>query len=152
MFKPCVNNVISNFTGADVTNYLMSVERVLEYSQLKPEKQPDIPANVAADWPKNGQIEFSNVFYRYATECEPVLRGLSFLVQPTEKISVVGRTGAGKSSLINSIFRLAIVEGDILIDNINTSTIKLDVLRSRVSIIPQEPVLFSGTLRRYVAQ
>lgn len=136
--------------GAEVTNYLMSVERILEYSQLKPEKQPEITANVTAEWPKIGKLEFSNVFYRYAADCEPVLRGLSFSVKPREKVSVVGRTGAGKSSLINAVFRLAVVEGDIVIDGINTSAVDLNVLRSRISIIPQEPTLFSGTLRRFI--
>lgn len=63
--------------------------------------------------------------------------------------SVVGRTGAGKSSLISAIFQLAVVDGDILLDDINTSRVNLNVLRSRISIIPQEPILFSGTLRRY---
>lgn len=127
----------------------MSFERILEYCQLKPEKQPEIPQNVPEDWPSNGKVEFKNVSYRYSAESEPVLRGLTFTVEPKEKISVVGRTGAGKSSLINSIFRLAIVDGDILLDNVKTSCIELSVLRSRVSIIPQEPILFSGTLRRY---
>lgn len=61
----------------------------------------------------------------------------------------MGRTGAGKSSLIGAIFRLANVEGEIIIDDIETSTIALDDLRSRISIIPQDPILFSGTLRRY---
>lgn len=129
---------------------LTSVERVLEYSQLVPEKQPNIPTKVAADWPTKGKIEFKNVFYRYSNDHEPVLRGISFSVQPKEKVSVVGRTGAGKSSLIGSIFRLAIVEGDILIDGLNTSCINLHELRSRISIIPQEPTLFSGTLRRCI--
>lgn len=127
----------------------MSVERILEYSQLEPEKQPDVPKNVPKDWPPQGKIEFKSVFYRYSIDHEPVLRGLSFSVKPREKVSVVGRTGAGKSSLINSIFRLAIVEGKILIDDVDTSCINLNELRSRVSIIPQEPTLFSGTLRRY---
>lgn len=127
---------------------LTSVERILEYSQLEPEKQPDAPEKVSAEWPSNGKIEFKNVFYRYSVDNEPVLRGLSFAVQPREKCSVVGRTGAGKSSLISSVFRLAIVEGDILIDDVNTSNVSLNVLRSRISIIPQEPTLFSGTLRR----
>lgn len=81
----------------------MSVERILEYAELEPEKQPEIPQNVAADWPKQGKIEFKKVFYRYSPESEPVLRGLSFLVKPTEKVSVVGRTGAGKSSLVRNI-------------------------------------------------
>lgn len=131
-----------------MTNLLTSVERILEYSQLEPEKQPEIPEKVSADWPSKGKIEFKDVFYQYSDESEPVLRGLSFSVQPGEKVSVVGRTGAGKSSLIGSIFRLAIVDGKILIDDMDTASINLHELRSRISIIPQEPTLFSGTLRR----
>lgn len=120
----------------------------MEYSQLKPEKQPTVPKNVPSDWPSKGKIEFKNVFYRYSIEDDPVLRGLSLTIKPTEKFSIVGRTGAGKSSLISSIYRMAIVDGDIIIDDVDTSSIKLHVLRSRISIIPQEPILFSGTLRR----
>ncbi|XP_055301713.1 ATP-binding cassette sub-family C member 4-like [Sitodiplosis mosellana] len=133
--------------SADVTNHLTSVERVLEYSQLEPEKQPDIPHKVSKDWPSKGKIEFRNVSFRYSAD-ELVLRGISFAVKPKEKVSVVGRTGAGKSSLVHAIFRLAIVDGDILLDDINTASVELSELRSRVSIIPQEPTLFSGTLRR----
>lgn len=131
-----------------VTNNLMSVERILEYSQLEPEKQPEIPKKLPNDWPQQGQIEFKEVFYQYSVESEPVLRGLSFCVKPREKVSVVGRTGAGKTSLISSIFRLAVIEGKILIDDVDTACVDLSVLRSRISIIPQEPTLFSGTLRR----
>ncbi|XP_031621602.1 probable multidrug resistance-associated protein lethal(2)03659, partial [Contarinia nasturtii] len=134
--------------SADVVDQLTSVERILEYSQLEPEIQPEVPQKVSSDWPSNGKIEFKQVFYRYSADDEPVLRGLSFSVKPKEKISVVGRTGAGKSSLISSIFRLAIVDGDILLDDVNTSSVDLKVLRSRISIILQEPILFSGTLRR----
>ncbi|XP_031637635.1 multidrug resistance-associated protein 4-like, partial [Contarinia nasturtii] len=134
--------------GANVTNQLTSVERILEYSQLEPETQPEVPQKVSSDWPSKGKIEFKQVSYRYSADDEPVLRGLSFSVNPKEKVSVVGRTGAGKSSLISSIFRLAIVDGDILLDDVNTSSVDLNVLRSRISIIPQDPTLFSGTLRR----
>lgn len=127
----------------------MSAERIFEYCELEPEKEPDFPEIVPADWPSQGKIEFKSVSYRYSNDGVPVLRGLTFAVEPSEKVSVVGRTGAGKSSLIGSIFRLAIVDGDILLDSVNTSRIALSVLRSRISIIPQVPILFSGTLRRY---
>lgn len=127
----------------------MSVERILEYRDLEPEKQPKKACVLSKAWPDRGQIEFRNVVYRYFAEAEPVLRGLTFVVKPAEKIGIVGRTGAGKSSLIGAIFRLACIEGEILVDGIDTASIKLNDLRSRISIIPQDPVLFSGTLRRY---
>lgn len=134
--------------SAEVANQLMSVERILEYRDLGAEKEPPKPKAVSKAWPSDGKIEFQNVVYKYFAEAEPVLRGLSFVVNPMEKIGIVGRTGAGKSSLIGAIFRLAVVDGRILIDDIDTATISLKSLRSRVSIIPQDPVLFSGTLRR----
>lgn len=133
---------------AEVANQLMAVERILEYRELETEKQPEKPIDLPKDWPENGEIDFRNVVYRYYPEADPVLRGLSFSIRPKEKIGIVGRTGAGKSSLIGSLFRLAIVEGEIFIDGIDTSRIQLDKLRSNIAIIPQDPVLFSGTLRR----
>lgn len=135
--------------SAEVENQLMSVERALEYSNcLDTEKQPDIPIKAALQWPSNGKIEFKNVFYRYYVDSKLVLRGLSFAIQSKEKIGIVGRTGSGKSSLIESLFRLACIDGDILIDDINTAQLDLKDLRSKIAIIPQDPVLFSGTLRR----
>lgn len=136
--------------SAEVTNQMMSVERVLEYRDLEKEKQPRKPRDVDKLWPSKGQIEFRNVVYKYFADAEPVLRGLSFHVQAMEKIGIVGRTGAGKSSLIGAVFRLALIDGEIFIDDVDTSTLRLSDLRSRVAIIPQDPVLFSGTLRRYV--
>lgn len=136
--------------SAEVSNYLTSVERMLEYSQLKPEKQPEIISNVKNGWPSRGSIKFNKVVYRYSIESEPVLHGLTFSIEPKEKIGIVGRTGAGKSSLIGSIFRLALVEGDIFIDGVNMANVETKILRSKISIIPQDPVLFSGTLRRYI--
>lgn len=135
--------------GTEASNLLVSVERILEYCQLKLEKQLDIPTNVSDSWPSEGKLEFKNVVYRYSEDAMPVLYGLTFTVAAKEKVGVVGRTGAGKSSLIGSIFRLAIVDGDIYLDNVATSNVNLSVLRSRISIIPQEPILFSGSLRRY---
>lgn len=134
--------------SAEVSNQMMAVERILEYRDLEPETEPDNPKEIAKDWPSNGSIEFKDVIYRYFAEAEPVLRGLSFVIKPKEKVGIVGRTGAGKSSLIGAIFRLACIEGKIVIDGINTASISLKKLRSCIAIIPQDPVLFSGTLRR----
>lgn len=134
--------------SAEVTNQLMSVERVLEYTQLTPETQPVIPKQPQDSWPQYGKMQFRNVGLRYA-ESEPlVLKNLNFTIQPKEKIGIVGRTGAGKSSLISAIFLLADIEGSIEIDGIDTKDLTLQHLRSKISIIPQDPVLFSGTLRR----
>ncbi|XP_052868167.1 ATP-binding cassette sub-family C member 4-like [Anopheles cruzii] len=134
--------------SAEVANFMMSVERLLEYRDLAAERQPPKPVTPGASWPEAGRIEFKRVTYRYFDGAPPVLRDLSFAIRPKEKIGIVGRTGAGKSSLIGALFRLAQVEGEILIDGIDTAFIMLEQLRSKVSIIPQDPVLFSGTLRR----
>lgn len=133
--------------SAEVANQLMSVERILEYRDLEREKEPESPKKLDKSWPPNGAIEFKNVCYRYYLEAEPALNGVSFVIKPREKVGIVGRTGAGKSSLIGSLFRLAIVEGNILIDGVDTADITLEDLRSRISIIPQDPVLFSGMLK-----
>lgn len=135
--------------SAEVSNQLMSVERILEYCDLERETAPPQPKPVSSNWPLNGKIEFRSVVYKYFAGAEPVLNGLSFVIIPKEKIGIVGRTGAGKSSLISAIFRLAVVEGEILIDDLNSAEISHESLRAKISIIPQDPVLFSGTLRRY---
>lgn len=88
----------------------------------------------------------------YDPEGEPTLKNISLEIQSGSKIGVVGRTGAGKSSLIAALFRLTHIQGLIEIDGINTETISLSSLRSKISIIPQNPVLFSGTLRKYDIQ
>lgn len=134
--------------SAEVANHLMSVERILEYKLLEPETEPEKAVSPPDPWPSNGKLALSNVVYKYFPEGEPVLKGIDLVVQPKEKVGIVGRTGAGKSSLIGTIFRLGVVDGDIVIDGVNTANISLETLRSRVSIIPQDPVLFSGTLRR----
>lgn len=134
--------------SCEVANQLISVERILEYTDLEPEKQPIKQNKVTQSWPSDGRIEFRNVTYKYAYETEPVLQRISFEVLPKNKICVVGRTGAGKSSLIGALFRMAFVKGEILIDGVDTSTIELQTLRSKISIIPQTPLLFSGTLRQ----
>lgn len=128
---------------SEMENQMTSVERVIEYTKLESEpsrNKKDLPI----DWPQKGQIQFEDVKLRYIDSHPYVLKGLSFIVQPKEKIGVVGRTGAGKSSLISALFQLYNLEGSIIIDDINTTEIPLDDVRSKISIIPQEPVLFSG--------
>lgn len=136
--------------SCEVANQLISVERILEYGDLEPETKPKIqqeskPIN---KWPSNGHIEFRNVTYKYAYESEPVLHHISFELLPKTKTCVVGRTGAGKSSLVGALFRMAHTKGEMIIDGVDTSTIDLQLLRSKISIIPQTPLLFSGTLRQ----
>lgn len=134
--------------SCEVANQLVSVERIQEYSDLERERQPKEHKGIRQSWPSDGRIEFRNVTYRYAYESEPVLHHISFEVLPKMKICVVGRTGAGKSSLIGALFRMAHVKGEIVIDGVDTATIELQLLRSNISIIPQTPLLFSGTLRQ----
>lgn len=134
---------------AEMENQMTSVERVLEYSKLEHEppldSEPD--KKPPKEWPTQGKVEFKHMFLRYDRAEPPVLRDLNFVIQPRAKIGIVGRTGAGKSSLISTLFRLAYIDGDIYIDDIPTSTLGMHDLRSKISIIPQEPVLFSGRLR-----
>ncbi|RLN98500.1 hypothetical protein BBJ28_00026315, partial [Nothophytophthora sp. Chile5] len=104
-----------------------------------------------AEWPQHGSIQFDNVVFNYKEGGAPVLKGLSFDIKSDEKIGIVGRTGAGKSSLTMALFRInELVSGRILIDGVDIATMPLHTLRSRMSIIPQSPVLFKGTLRAYM--
>ncbi|GFR33503.1 hypothetical protein TNCT_7381, partial [Trichonephila clavata] len=100
------------------------------------------------DWPKKGYIIYQNVNLRYAPDEPPVLKNLNFEIYPEEKIGIVGRTGAGKSSMIATLFRMTEPEGEVKIDGICTKDIGLHDLRRKISIIPQDPVLFTGPIRR----
>ncbi|KAF2814641.1 ATP-dependent bile acid permease [Mytilinidion resinicola] len=123
-----------------------ATERVVEYSELEIESQDG--ADVPAAWPAEGRLEVEDLVIGYAPDLPPVLRELSFTIEPNERIGIVGRTGAGKSSFTLALFRfLEAREGKIVIDGIDISSIKLRLLRSRLAIIPQDPVLFSGTVR-----
>ncbi|KAK2736230.1 hypothetical protein FQN57_000828 [Myotisia sp. PD_48] len=131
---------------ANVELDMNATERVLEYSSLEMEDQGgSIPP---AAWPTEGRLEVSDLVVSYAPDLPPVLHGLSFTVEKNQRVGVVGRTGAGKSSLTLALFRfLEARSGSIYIDGIDVSKIRLVDLRSRLAIIPQDPVLFSGTIR-----
>ncbi|KAG2412200.1 hypothetical protein HFD88_009757 [Aspergillus terreus] len=123
-----------------------AAERVIEYTELTPEPQTGV--DVPASWPTRGEIEVTDLHVSYAPHLPPVLSGLTFSVRPGERIGIVGRTGAGKSSLTLALLRfLEAQSGSIFIDGVDVSHMRLHDLRSRVGIIPQDPVVFTGTVR-----
>ncbi|KAM7524856.1 hypothetical protein LguiA_014758 [Lonicera macranthoides] len=130
-------------------NSLNAVERVGTYIEL-PSEGPTVieGSRPPPGWPSDGSIKFEDVVLRYRPELPPVLHGLSFTISPSDKVGIVGRTGAGKSSMLNALFRIVELErGRILIDGLDISKFGLTDLRKVLGIIPQAPVLFSGTVR-----
>ncbi|CAH0600342.1 unnamed protein product [Chrysodeixis includens] len=125
--------------SAEMENQMTSVERVLEYTKLPQESALRVSQEKKppADWPAEGAIDFDNLSLRYSPEGNLVLNKLNFHIEPQEKIGIVGRTGAGKSSIIQALFRLAYLEGTISIDGIDITSIGLHDLREKLSIIPQ---------------
>eukprot|EP00921_Rhytidocystis_pertsovi_P021853 GHVQ01034965.1.p1 GENE.GHVQ01034965.1~~GHVQ01034965.1.p1 ORF type:complete len:1721 (-),score=244.53 GHVQ01034965.1:456-5618(-) len=136
--------------ASDLESNTVSLERLVEYSKniareapsVIPETKPD------ADWPRRGAVEFRKYSLKYRPDQPTVLKSLNLCVDAGEKIGIVGRTGAGKSSMLVGLLRLVeATEGEIYVDGVDIGKIGLDDLRSRFSIIPQDPVLFSGTIR-----
>ena len=138
-------------TAASAHGAISAVERVHKYGVLIPE--PDVTGDdkpiIPEHWPAKGEVEFQNVVMSYLPASAPVLKGVSFCCRAGEKVGIVGRTGAGKSSLLMAMFRLAepFSCGCVRIDGVDISKLSLRDLRSHISIIPQEPVMFEGTLR-----
>lgn len=128
---------------------MTSVERMLQYTKIENEGPFDTPSDqkLAKTWPQSGTIHFNKFSMRYTPTTPPVLKELDLDIEAGEKVGIVGRTGAGKSSLISSLFHLSILDGEIIIDGMNVKHIGLKELRSRISIIPQQPVLFSASMR-----
>lgn len=133
----------------EVETNIVSVERVLEYARL-PSEAPEIiskyrPPN---SWPPKGAVSFNNYSTRYRPGLDLVLKNINLSIKSHEKIGVVGRTGAGKSSLTLALFRIIEADkGDVTIDDLSTSSIGLLDLRRRLAIIPQDAALFEGTVR-----
>ncbi|KAJ2507477.1 ATP-binding cassette glutathione S-conjugate transporter ycf1 [Coemansia sp. RSA 2052] len=130
--------------------YIDDLSRYLAHIKGYQREQPRIVADnrPAHSWPEAGEIEFRQYSLRYRPELDPTLNSLSFIVHSKERIGIVGRTGAGKSSLTYALMRLVEADsGCILIDGTDISSIGLQDLRSRISIIPQDPALFEGTIR-----
>uniref|UniRef100_A0AAQ5XSE2 Multidrug resistance-associated protein 4 n=1 Tax=Amphiprion ocellaris TaxID=80972 RepID=A0AAQ5XSE2_AMPOC len=134
--------------SAEIENMMTSVERVVEYAELESEAPWETDKQPPSDWPRTGSITFDRVNFSYSASEPLVLKKLTVIFASREKVGIVGRTGAGKSSLISALFRLAEPEGRIMIDGFLTSEIGLHTLRQKMSIIPQDPVLFTGTMRK----
>lgn len=130
-------------------NGVISVERILEYSDLPNEGKLIVEGYCPDEnWPQNGGIEFRDYSTRYREKLDPVLKNISFQVKPSEKVGIVGRTGAGKSSLTLALFRLLEpITGTIIIDGMDITKMGLRDLRSHISIIPQDAHAFEGTVR-----
>ncbi|CAB4387955.1 uncharacterized protein OCT59_001987 [Rhizophagus irregularis] len=146
-FVQIVFMLVKDYTTMETS--LSSVERIKEYIEM-PQEPPAVIENaqLPAAWPTSGTIKVSNLTIQYSPQLEPVLRDISFTVNAEEKIGIVGRTGSGKTTLANSFLRLTEpTEGRIVIDEIDISNLGLEDLRSRLTIISQDPILFEGTIR-----
>jgi ABC-type multidrug transport system fused ATPase/permease subunit len=125
-----------------------SVERIRDYLQVEPEAaRRSLPGHEPPkDWPQHGAIRVEHLTLRYAPDSPTVIRDVTFNVEPSAKVAVVGRTGAGKSTIATAFFRfLEADSGRIIIDGIDIASIGLEELRSKLAIIPQDPTLFKGT-------
>lgn len=143
-YNSAVSSMIKSYAGFEMA--MNATERVIEYSNIDTESQDGLDPPAA--WPTKGQIEVDNLVVTYAPDLPPALKGLSFTVNPNERVGVVGRTGSGKSTLALALFRfMEPSEGRVSIDGQDTSSIKLQALRRGIAIVPQHPTLFTGTIR-----
>nr|XP_020667452.1 multidrug resistance-associated protein 7 [Pogona vitticeps] len=141
-----LSGLITSFTQTETM--MVSVERAEEYATEIPIEPQEELLQVAPDWPSQGHIEFQQVVLAYRSDLPNALDGVTFTVYPGEKVGIVGRTGSGKSTLFLALFRMVELKaGRILLDNIDSHSVGLKKLRSRLAIIPQDPFLFSGTVR-----
>ncbi|XP_040342070.1 ATP-binding cassette sub-family C member 2 isoform X4 [Herpailurus yagouaroundi] len=133
---------------SEVETNIVAVERINEYIKVENEAPWVTDKRPPPGWPSKGEIQFNNYQLRYRPELDLILKGITCDIKSMEKVGVVGRTGAGKSSLTNALFRiLEAAGGQIIIDGVDIASIGLHDLREKLTIIPQDPILFSGSLR-----
>ncbi|KAF6018296.1 hypothetical protein EB796_023382 [Bugula neritina] len=145
-----ITNVLNGmvWTISNVETNIVSVERIKEYSEIEREADWTTDNKPSRQWPSSGVIEFSKYATRYRPELDLVIKDFNLEIHSKEKIGIVGRTGAGKSSLTLALFRMIeSAKGCIKIDGVDISTLGLHDLRCRLTILPQDPVLFSGSFR-----
>ena len=153
------NNLQSAIRGAlDLTMQMSSAARLKAYTEI-PQEAPLIQpidkhlTDQSPPWPFQGEVAFNNIYMKYRQNTDHVLKGLTFSVKPGEKIGCVGRTGAGKSSILQALFRMveidneAVPDSSIIIDGVDISKVGLHTLRKSISIIPQSPFVFTGTVK-----
>ena len=143
-YSSAITSTIRSYTNVELD--MNAAERIVEYITLPTESQSGV--RPPASWPSVGRLEVSDLSVTYAPDLPCVLKHLTFSIEPNQRVGIVGRTGAGKSSLTLALFRfLEAKTGGIYIDGLDISKVRLEDLRSRLAIIPQDPVLFSGTIR-----
>ena len=132
---------------SEVENYMTSVERVITYTQIEPEPGHNNYQQPPQNWPQHGQVTLNDFGLVYYQGGPKILKDVSFTINSQEKIGIVGRTGAGKSSLVAALFRMPQPIGDVIIDDVNIDNINIQSSRRAMAVITQNPVLFTGSLR-----
>ncbi|XP_053987096.1 ATP-binding cassette sub-family C member Sur [Hylaeus volcanicus] len=147
LLVPIYLNWVVKFT-AEIEMYMGSVARISAYRYAPVENYQQEGLRISKDWPNRGEVTFENVSLRHDSQREPVISNLCLYIPAGQKIGVCGRTGSGKSSTVMALFRLLeITQGRIMIDGVDVRRIPLTTLRSRLSVIPQDVIMFSGTIR-----
>ncbi|KAL1509095.1 hypothetical protein ABEB36_003889 [Hypothenemus hampei] len=141
-----LSGVVTAFTETE--KEMIAVERINQYINGIPMETNRFIIETPFGWPSQGVVTFKNVSLRYRDHLNAAIKNITFETRPAEKIGIVGRTGSGKSTIVSALFRMVeIFDGEICIDSINISRISLPTLRSKLFVIPQDPFLFSGSLR-----
>ena len=134
-------------TCSEVENYMTSVERIITYTHIEQEPGYDCHQQPPQSWPNHGQVAIKNLSLVYYQNGPEILKDITFSVNSQEKIGIVGRTGAGKSSLVSAMFRMPQPTGQVIIDDVEIAKINIQSARRAMAVITQNPILFTGSLR-----